>query len=422
MSSVVITPSKLEGTITVPSSKSDAHRAIICASLAKGISEISINSISSDIMATIRAVQALGARVNHVGNKLLIDGSMTLKEKWAEIDCGESASTLRFLLPVACAGGVQVIFKAGKSLLTRPMGVFKDCFKNSDISIQEINGFPARVEGKLAPGKFYVRGDISSQFITGLLLALPLLDGDSEIYLNSPLESEPYVEMTINTLNMYGVNIIKTPCGYKVPGRQVYKPRIYKVEGDWSQAAFFMVGGAINGCVRLRGLSRKSRQGDFRILKLLESFGAKIQYEDGDIIVSKGDLKGRDINVSHTPDIVPILAVLASMSKGFSNVFGASRLRFKESDRLRAITENLHRMGVEIMQTGEGFLINGKSCFNGGALNGFNDHRIVMAFSIAASCASNKVSISGAESVCKSYPEFFEHYSELGGIINVVDF
>ena len=421
MSIALITPNTLEGTMVVPPSKSDAHRAIICAALSDGISEIFPIEISNDIMATINAIKAIGAKVRVIGDRLLVDGSSSLRENYAEIDCCDSASTLRFLLPVVCCRGIRAKFKGSKGLKARPMKNFTACFQKAGINFSFEGEFPSEVFGMVSPGRFSIPGNISSQFISGLLLALPMLSNDSEIYLTTPLESAKYVEMTINTMQKFGVKIEKTSYGYRVPGKQTYSAQNYKVEGDWSQAAFFMAAGAIAGKIRIKGLNMNSVQADKQILAFLQRVGANIEHDEDDIIVSKGDLKACDIYANQNPDLIPILAVVASMCKGASAIFNASRLRFKESDRLRALCSNLKKMGVDVKEMEDGLLIVGEEKLKGTSLDGFNDHRIVMAMAIAAICAKGKVLISNAESICKSYPSFFEHYNQLGGVVDVID-
>lgn len=421
MSMALITPQKLSGTIDVPPSKSDTHRAIICALMAKDICEIYPIDLSNDIMSTINAAEALGAYVKVVKNRLIIDSRLAFSKNYITLNCHESGSTLRFLIPIVSAHGISAQFEGTNSLLSRPMGVYADILPKFGVECTYDGTLPFSVDGKLKPGKFLISGDVSSQFITGLLLALPILQEDSEIILTTPGESSGYVDMTINTMSKFGVKVIKTENGFKIPGNQRYQARNYVTEGDWSQAAFFLAAGAIGEPITVRGLKINSLQGDKAIAKLLYRMGADVKYEEDSVTVSPGMLSGINVFAAPTPDLVPILAVLGACAQGTTRIFGASRLRFKESDRLCAIHDGLKKLGVNVTETDDGLLIEGQKYFNKASLSGFNDHRIVMAFSIAAMRASGKICISSAESISKSYPSFFEDYNKLGGAVNVLD-
>lgn len=421
MSTALITPHALSGTLDVPPSKSDAHRAIICALLAKDISEIYPIDLSNDIMATINAAKALGASVNLVSNRLIIDSRYAFSKNYITLNCYESGSTLRFLIPIVCAYGVETTFEGMDSLIARPIDVFTKFLPNFGVKCISSGTLPLTVSGNLTSGKFEIPGDISSQFITGLLFALPLLKGDSEIIITTPIESEGYINMTIKTMAQFGVNVTRTENGFKIPGNQKYHSQKYTVEGDWSQAAFFMAAGAIGNSIKIRGLSMDSVQGDKAISKLLYRMGANITYSDNEITVSPGELSGINIFAAQIPDLVPILSILGACAKGTTRISGASRLKYKESDRLCSLYTGLTALGVNVIETDDGLLIDGKPSFEKANLNGFNDHRIVMAFSIAAIKSTGKVCISEAESISKSYPSFFEDYNKLGGIVDVLD-
>ncbi len=421
MSIALIAPKKLSGSIDVPPSKSDTHRAIICALLARDISEIHPIDLSNDIMSTINAAEALGAYVKVVKNRLIIDSRFAFSKNYITLNCYESGSTLRFLIPVVSAFGISAQFERTDTLLSRPMNVYADILPKFGVECAYNGTLPFSVTGKLKPGKFLIPGDVSSQFITGLLFALPLLQENSEIFLTTPGESSGYVDMTIKTMLKFGVKVSKTENGFKIPGNQHYKARNYVTEGDWSQAAFFLAAGAIGESVTVRGLNINSLQGDKAIAKLLYRMGADVKYEEDSVTVSPGMLSGINVFAAPTPDLVPILAVLGACAQGTTRIFGASRLRFKESDRLCAIHDGLKKLGVNATETDDGLLIEGQKYFNKASLNGFNDHRIVMAFSIAAMRASGKICISSAESISKSYPSFFEDYNKLGGAVNVLD-
>lgn len=421
MSMAIITPKKLSGTVEVPPSKSDTHRAIICALLAKGISEIYPIDLSNDIMSTINTVKTLGAYVSILENRLIIDSRQAFKNNNIKINCYESGSTLRFFIPLVSAYGISAQFEGASSLSARPMKVYADILPKFGVKCTYDGKLPFSIEGSLNPGKFFIPGNISSQFITGLLFALPTLKGDSEIILTTKQESSGYIDMTIKTIQDFGVKIAKTENGFKISGNQHYNAKKYFVEGDWSQAAFFMAAGAIGNPVTVSGLKLDSLQGDKAITKLLYRMGANIKYNKNSITVSPGKLYGFNVFAAQIPDLVPILAILGACAEGTTRILGASRLKFKESDRLLAIHDGLKKLGVNVTETDDGLLIEGKKYLNKANLNGFNDHRIVMALSIAAIRANDKVCISEAESISKSYPSFFEDYNKLGGIVNVLN-
>lgn len=399
MSIVKLQNSILNGTVQVPPSKSAAHRALICSFLAGGGS---VNPIipSKDMQATVGAINAL-------------------KNDLDVVDCIESGSTLRFMIPVAAALGKEVTFVGRGKLPERPIGDYLRLLPEHNVKCESEGGLPLRISGKLTSGRFEIAGDVSSQYITGLLLALPILDGDSEIVLTTPLQSKPYVDMTIKVMSDFGVKVEETENGYKIKGNQKYTPFDYTVEADWSQAAFFLVGGALFGDVSLTGLDLNSIQGDKKILDILKEFGADLTINNDVIIVKKSQLKGIDIDATDIPDMVPSLAVCASYAKGKTVISGAARLRLKESDRIESVVYNLKQLGADIVATDDGMIING-SKLTGGELKGYNDHRIVMSMSVAALGTDGEVTIDDAESINKSYPTFFDDYNKLGGKANVL--
>lgn len=430
MSNAVITPSRFSGQVTIPPSKSAAHRAILCAALAHGVSKIKNIALSDDIQATIGAVKAMGSKVLFSDGVLTVDTTENLifplgeatvpQSQTAEINCRESGSTLRFLIPVLGAIGLPASFQGSGRLPERPIGSYLECLPEHGLSMETRGGLPLSLQGRLEPGKYLLPGNISSQFITGLLFALPLLDGGSEILLTSPLESRGYVDMTIAILREFGVEIASADNGWHIPGGQSYQPREYTVEGDWSQAAFFLAAGAVNGKVSVGGLQKDSRQGDKAAAELFSRFGAHIHWE-GDLLVAEpGDLNGITIDASQIPDLVPILAAVGSLAKGHTSILNASRLRLKESDRLCAMADGLNRMGAQVWETPGGLEIDGTDCLKPCTAYGFHDHRIVMALSVLAARAEGKVTVTDAESVQKSYPNFFEDYARIGGIADVV--
>ena len=430
MRNAVITPSRLSGQVTIPPSKSAAHRAILCAALAHGVSRIRNIALSDDIQATIGAVQAMGTKTSFSGGVLTVDTtenpvfplweSSVPQSPAAEINCRESGSTLRFFIPVAGAVGIPAVFLGTGRLPERPIGCYLDCLPEHGLSMETPGGLPLSIRGRLEPGEYRIPGNVSSQFITGLLLALPLLDGSSSILLTSPLESSGYVDMTISILREFGVQIESTGGGWRIPGRQKYQAREYTVEGDWSQAAFFLAAGAVGGKVSISGLRKDSQQGDRAAEELFSRFGARIRWEGDFLVAEPGELNGIVIDASQIPDLVPILAAAASLAKGHTSILNASRLRLKESDRLHAMADGLIRLGVKVQETPGGLEIDGPARLKSCQVPGYRDHRIVMAMAVLASRADGTVTVTDAESVQKSYPDFFEDYARIGGIADVI--
>lgn len=400
MNKAIIENSILSGSVTMPPSKSAAHRALICSFLSGGGSVSPLIS-SNDMKATLGVIEAL-------------------KADKQVLNCIESGSTLRFMIPVAAALGKSVKFIGEGRLPERPIGEYVQLLGAHGVSLKTSGGLPLEISGQLESGVFEIRGDVSSQYITGLLLALPILNGDSQIRLTTALQSKPYVDMTLKVMADYGVHIEETHYGYFIRGNQKFLEREYIVEGDWSQAAFFMSAGAIGGEIEINGLDFSSAQGDKAVADVMKSFGADVQIDKNKIICRQGRLRGIEIDCEDIPDMVPAIAVTAAFAQGKTVIKGAGRLRLKESDRLEAICKNLKRMGADVSETADGMVINGGKALYGAELSGYNDHRIVMAFSVAALFAKGETVITHAQSINKSYPSFFEEYKRLGGRVNVI--
>lgn len=399
MSKVELENSILKGEVFIPPSKSAAHRALVCSFLAgEGTVEPIINSNDMKAME-----QVIGA----------------LKNNSDVADCIESGNTLRFMIPVAAALGKTVTFIGSGRLPERPIGDYLRLLPEHNVKCTSDGELPLKIEGQLTSGVYEIAGNISSQYITGLLLALPILDGDSEIVLTTKLQSKPYVDMTIKVMADYGVVVEERENGYFIKGNQSYKKRDYTVESDWSQAAFFLVGGALNGDVILKGLDMNSTQGDKEIVSILKQFGADIEVKSNYIRAKKSVLKGIEIDVTDIPDTVPALAVAAAFAKGTTVIKGGERLRLKESDRIESVVSNLKRLGVDVEEKPDGMIITGGGA-KGALLEGYNDHRIPMAFSMAALCAQGNTVITDANSINKTYPSFFKDYNSLGGKANVI--
>lgn len=421
MSDVKFSPFVPNGTVNVPPSKSDVHRAIICAAMANGVSRISPVALSNDIKATIGCIKALGADAVLENNVLTVDGTNMYKNKTALLDCGESGSTLRFFISIAAVGNINATFVGKGKLPQRPIGIFTEALPKAGTVCKTEGGLPLEIKGQLKSGIFEIPGNVSSQFITGLLLALPILEGDSEIILTSPLESVGYIAMTIRTMKQFGVNIQATEKGWHIKGGQSYKTCDYTTDGDWSQAAFFMVLGAIGSKVTVKGVAKDSTQGDKKCAEILARFGAKVTQLDNEVTVEKGKLKAITIDASQIPDLVPVLSVCAAFAEGTTKIINAERLRIKECDRLKATAELLNNLGGKVKELSDGLEITGVSSLKGGNVNGYNDHRIVMSAAVCAARSDEDITATFAMSINKSYPDFYIDYNSIGGKANVLD-
>lgn len=408
---MLIKPSLLRGKVRIPASKSCAHRALICAALANGHSTVTGLNYSKDIEATMYAMSALGAGFcvgQHNSHIQQVFGIEKIPEK-AVIDCNESGSTLRFIIPIAAALGVETEFHGRGRLPQRPIDIYIRELSKHGITFNYNNTMPFTISGKLTSGKYEIEGNVSSQFITGLLFALPLVDGDSEIVLTSHLESRPYVDITIDILKRFGIVIDETEKGFGIKGGQKYTPSDEKVEGDYSQSAFFCVANALGSHISMENLNPDSVQGDKKIIEIT------VSAESG------GKITGFKADCSDIPDLVPILSVLGAYGTEKSVIYNAERLRIKESDRLAACADMLNNLGGNAVVTPDGLEINPAGGLHGGTVDSFGDHRIVMAAAIAALRCDGEVIIKGAEAVSKSYPNFFDDYKNLGGKADVID-
>lgn len=435
MEKVIFKPSYLSGEVSALPSKSDIHRSLICALLARGKSTISPVVYSQDVKATVLCCRAAGAKVICEENSITIDSGNAFDFSETEngesiiFDCKESGSTLRFFIPVLCSAGVNASYKGSGRLPQRPLDVYKKVFERRNIFFQENacdenDGVFLSVRGKLTGGEFYVEGNISSQFITGLLLALPTVKEDSKIIITTPLESEPYVNMTLDVMKSFGVEVQRTDYGYFIHGNQKYIPCCHTVQGDWSQAAFFLCAGALNGDVTVKGLDINSRQGDKKAVDILREFGCEIKVNESEKSVtanSKNKLSATLIDGTDIPDLMPVLACVAAFASGTTKIINIGRLRYKESDRLAAVAKDLKALGCHVLQHDDSLEIHGANSQAGGECDGFNDHRMVMAMSAAALRCQKEVSVTTPFAINKSYPDYFEEYKKLGGKADVID-
>ena len=407
---IQITPRHLSGTVTPPPSKSMAHRLLIAAALGSGISTVRGVAMSQDVEATLRCLTSLGGRwretapgtleITGIGGRRSTPGTAL-----PHLDCGESGSTLRFFLPIALAVAGGGVFTGQGRLMARPQGPYLDLFREKGIFCEQTGG-TLTVRGTLEPGEYHLPGNVSSQFFTGLLFALPLLDGPSTIVPTTAVESWDYILMTLDALTGAGV----TAAEPHTPGEAfrvcpaAYQPFDRTVEADWSQAAFWYAAIALGSQLELTGLNAFSVQGDMAVVPHFLR------------LTQPGD---REIDVSGIPDLLPPLAVMAAVRSGTTRFVNAARLRMKESDRLETTAALLTTLGVSA-QAGPDFLTVQGGAITGGTVDGANDHRIVMAAAIAATASSSPVTIRGAEAVKKSYPDFWEVYQSLGGVIHVL--
>ena len=415
---VTVTPHPLRGTVqSVVSSKSHAHRLLICAALADRPTILQGVDPSADLLATVRCLRALGADIAWEGAGLSVT-PLSSPCKNALLDCGESGSTLRFLLPVAAALGADCAFTGQGKLKDRPLSPLREAMEDHGCVLSAPGQFPLTCSGALKPGAYTLAGNVSSQFFTGLLLALPQLPGDSRLLVDGPLESRPYVDMTLETLALFGIRVDPLENGYFIPGGQRFRsPGTAAAEGDWSGAAFFLAAGALPGAaVTCAPLRPDSRQGDRAVAPLLAALGARVTDKENAVSVQPGPLRGIVIDLSDIPDLAPILAAAAAFARGETVLRPIARLRLKESDRVAAILALLHSLGVEARAAEDQLIIRGRGGVSGGTVDGFHDHRIVMAAAIAATAADGPVTILGAEAADKSYPGFFSQFRALGGL------
>jgi 3-phosphoshikimate 1-carboxyvinyltransferase len=397
------------GAVAPPPSKSLCHRAVICAALARGDSAIRNVVLSEDIEATLQGVSALGAEWR------LSDGVLHIRgggERNADlINCVESGSTLRFLIPVAALSDRETVFKGKGRLLIRPMDAYSSVFADTETKFSHSKR-EIRVKGPLRGGLFGLPGDVSSQFVSGLLFALPLTDTDSEIRLESPLESRQYAEMTVDVMRSFGVEASVGSMTFNVRGGQLYRPSDYTVEADYSQAAYFLGAAALGLDVKCAGLNENSRQGDKVILRVLEKMGATIK-RDGDLVSVRAEkLLPVTIDARENPDLIPPVAALCCYCEGESRIVNAGRLRLKESDRLRALAEELGKLGANIKETKDTLVIKGARTLRGGRADAHHDHRIAMAVALAAVRCTEEVSLIGWHNVDKSYPNFWNDFEK----------
>ena len=412
----MISPGARTGRVHIPASKSQAHRLLICAALGEETCEIVCDGVSADIAATAKCLNALGAKVGRTETGFRISPIQKVPEGCCELLCGESGSTLRFLLPVVGALGAQAAFHREGRLPQRPLAPLDGVLTAHGMTLSE-DGDLLLCSGQLQAGDYEIAGNVSSQYISGLLMALPRLTGESTLTVTGTLESAAYIAMTEDALKLSGVKFSKSGASYAIPGGQRFRlPLRTAVEGDWSNAAFFLCMGALaKGGVRVEGLNLKSSQGDRGVLDVLRAFGAEVSEEGDTVTVRRGTLRGVTIDASPIPDLIPVLSVVASVAAGETRVENAYRLRLKESDRLQSTANLLRALGGRVEEKEDGLVITGVPALHGGAVETQNDHRLAMSAATAACAATGEVTVDNDACVAKSYPRFWEDYGSLKG-------
>ena len=412
----MISPGARTGRVHIPASKSQAHRLLICAALGEKTCEIVCDGVSADIAATAKCLNALGAKVERTETGFLISPIQKVPEGRCELLCGESGSTLRFLLPVVGALGAQAAFHREGRLPQRPLAPLDGVLTAHGMTLSE-DGDLLLCSGQLQAGDYEIAGNVSSQYISGLLMALPRLTGESTLTVTGTLESAAYIAMTEDALKLSGVKFSKSGASYAIPGGQRFRlPLRTAVEGDWSNAAFFLCMGTLaKGGVRVEGLNLESSQGDRGVLDVLRAFGAEVSEEGDTVTVRRGTLRGVTIDASPIPDLIPVLSVVASVAAGETRVENASRLRLKESDRLQSTANLLRALGGRVEEKEDGLVITGVPALHGGAVETQNDHRLAMSAATAACAATGEVTVDNDACVAKSYPRFWEDYGSLKG-------
>ena len=405
-----LTPCVPRGTVQAPASKSVAHRLLICAALAKTPSVLRIADTNDDIDATVRCLRTLGVSIKKSTDVLTV----TPPQRWngnVTLDCGESGSTLRFLLPVAASLGISAVFTGKGRLPERPNDALLEVMQYHGVAVKP--GFPIRISGKLKPGDYNISGAVSSQYATGLLLALAHLDKASTLTLLPPVVSAPYLDITLDVLRRFGAGVEKTGTCYHI-SPSVLQGGSFTAESDWSGAAALLACG-----IRVGGLNLQSSQGDRQFLEIMTDCGARVLQESGTVQLDRSALHGAEIDAGSVPDLVPVLAAMLATAEGDSRITNAQNLRHKESDRLAATARLLCALGADVRETADGLLIHGKPQLSGGTADSANDHRIVMAAAVAAQACKNPVVIQNAQAIDKSFPAFFRLYRTQGGAADV---
>lgn len=415
---ITVHPSHLSGTIMAPPSKSLTQRAIAAGLLAKGTTVIHNPSYCSDAVAAAGMAESLGASVTRNIDAMVIESGLRPDSSPVFLHCGESGLAMRMFAPIAALLGREITFTGEGSLTGRPVYMIKNALEQMGITVNTSNGYlPLTLKGELSPGIFTIDGTAGSQLLTGLLMTLPLLPSDSGIIVDN-LKSKPYIGLTIRLLEDFGIKVENNSfASFKVPGNQNYNAREYVVEGDWSGAAFLLVAGAIAGEVTVTNLNPDSLQADRAVVAVLRDSGVRLIRDSGKITSFQSPLTAFTFDAADSPDLFPPLAALAVYCKGRSSITGVSRLEHKESNRAKAILDVLHSLNISAHVVGDALLIEGGEV-GGAEVSSYSDHRIAMMASVMALGGRGEVTITGAEAVNKSFPDFYEALTLLGATIN----
>ncbi len=419
---LTVNPGRVEGTVPASPSKSYTHRAMILGMMASGTTTINRALLSEDTLSTLGAVRQFGSRVLVKGDTCRIRGG-SLECPRDPVDVGNSGTTIRLMTGVASLLPCNIVLTGDASIRRRPMGPLIDSLREMDVTCipTQVEGHaPLMIRGPNRGRSTHIRGDVSSQFISSLLISSPLKEVDTEVTLTSPLISSPYVDITIELMRKFGAECETVESGYLVPGGQSYAPVTVDIPGDFSSAAFPLVAGAISGKVTVMGLTLQTMQGDRAILDILERFGARVKRKEKEVEVSPGDLEASDIDLSRSPDLFPIVAVLAANATGRSVLYGAKHLRHKESDRIRTTLDMLRSMGAKVEEREDGCVVDGPNRLRGANIDPHGDHRILMAAAVAALVAEGQTIIGDGDCYAVSYPGFVEDMVTLGARMEVV--
>lgn len=409
---VTLSPEKLQGSVKAPPSKSYMHRALICAALSEGETEILCDSFSQDIIATASCLERLGAEVK-MGDGKIVVGTVRRTDSTVTIDCNESGSTLRFILPFVAALGQNTVITGAKRLGERPLAPLCEAISGSGVEISCENGssLPCTIKGKMQSGEYSVKANISSQFVSGLIMALAMQGGS--VVAEGEIVSAPYINMTLDIMRRFGMGVAQKGNVFEIEKNTAPAPKSICAEGDFSNAAFWLVAGVIgNGTIICENLSENTKQGDIKITQILKQMGGDITFENSRVIARPSCLTGIEIDAENIPDLVPVLCVAAACADGQTVIRNIARLREKESDRVESTIAMLGALGGDIRCEGNTLIVR-KSKLRSGEVESFNDHRIAMAAAVASVATDGEVTINGAEAVNKSYPDFFEKFHSL---------
>ncbi len=405
---------RLSGKIQAISSKSEAHRQLICAALSDAPTKIICTDTNNDIDATVSCLNSLGANIKRTADGFSAQ-PIASPNAYSELDCGESGSTLRFLIPIIAALGIDAKIHMHGRLPQRPLSPLYELLEDCGIEMSAQGENPFCISGKLKSGDYSIAANVSSQFISGLLFALSIVEGDSTLTLEGKIESKNYIDMTLGAISLFGGNIQYENNKFTIKSKgKLTSPGVTTVGGDWSNAAFFLCAGALSDSpITVSGLDINSSQGDKAILDVLAQMGAKIDISGDSVTVCRDKLCGISLDASQIPDLVPIIATVSSAAHGKTIIYNAGRLKIKESDRITSTSNMISSLGGNITPTDDGMVILGVSSLIGGKIDSASDHRIAMSGAIASTVCDSPVTISGFEAINKSYPRFKDDFYKL---------